>query len=230
MTRGLRSTKGGPTRIFADDPSPTTLGTHCSQQARYTRRVERCANGESSAALRAECPMTSALIHPRVGHPVNDLGSSFAPPASGPAHRPSPLGPGTPGARSGEASPSPRRDGQAGPTGAFNPRGVAQLTHDAALVAVGEGHPQSALRPTLAWDVPGEWVRACPKSSRQEPTVHHRRSPRPLAQPAFGPPADGLRCHACKRWFHRSHFWRANTRSFVKRCADCIRQNRHQEH
>jgi hypothetical protein len=50
-----------------------------------------------------------------------------------------------------------------------------------------------------------------------------RRSPNPLPMPAFGTPADGIKCQGpCGLWYHRSHFWRKNQKKFVSRCADCI--------
>ena len=51
-----------------------------------------------------------------------------------------------------------------------------------------------------------------------------RRSPKPLAMPMFGTPADGRQCRTCSRWFYRTHFWRPNLNAFVNRCADCIRK------
>ena len=53
-----------------------------------------------------------------------------------------------------------------------------------------------------------------------------RRSPKPLAMPMFGTPADGRQCRTCSRWFYRTHFWRPNLNAFVNRCADCIRKGR----
>jgi hypothetical protein len=53
-----------------------------------------------------------------------------------------------------------------------------------------------------------------------------RRSPKPLAMPMFGTPADGRQCRTCGRWFYQTHFWRPNLNAFVNRCADCIRKGR----
>ena len=47
------------------------------------------------------------------------------------------------------------------------------------------------------------------------------KQPTPLPMPTFGTPADGRKCTKCGQWFHRSHFWRSSTRSYVQRCSLC---------
>ena len=47
------------------------------------------------------------------------------------------------------------------------------------------------------------------------------KPPTPLPMPTFGTPADGRKCPSCGLWFHRSHFWRSNTKSYVQRCSSC---------
>lgn len=71
---------------------------------------------------------------------------------------------------------------------------------------------------------PGRMGRALPKAPQiRSYMTNKRKAPRPLAMPTFGIPAGGRQCVKCKRWFHRSHFWRSNRRAYVNICADCLR-------
>ncbi len=187
----------------------------------------------SSNTCRAECPMTSALIHRRGGcAPLSILGSrlraevrcctrldALTDRAFGREHRE----PGVP-----TAFRCVMAAAQAGLFGArVNPGGAAQLKDDAAFGEVWvRDTPIRIFRCPLIRLLPRRMGAPMPNLRLKGPRMNRRRSPRPLAPPAFGSPADGIRCRSCGQWFHRSHFWRRTTRSFVQRCADCIRQDR----
>lgn len=110
--------------------------------------------------------MTSAHVCPMVGHPVTtwDRRPSYCWSARRPSRQA-----GNIGSQPLRCVPLPRCGGQAGQTGALNPRGVARQSHDAALVTADAGHPPE--EQTLAWDTPGEWV-AVPENQRQELCRH----------------------------------------------------------
>jgi hypothetical protein len=175
------------------------------------------------------CPMTSAFTHPRRVTLIDPWESASD--HRGVAHQPSREA-GNTGSHAWNLSvPSPRRDGQAGQNGAFNPWGVAQLTHDAALVAVSEGHPNNPALvclgiPQANGNGPIQTRDDLGDLMEKKRKTYRRRSPRPLAQPTFGAPACGVQCQSCRQWFHSTHFWRRSRRTLVTRCADCIAKGR----
>jgi hypothetical protein len=168
-----------------------------------------------------------------VGHPDNDLGTPFgASPMLSTSWTRSPTEPSgrehwepsvqmasrcvmaTAQAGQNGARTQSERDGAANPYGCVG--------------EAGEGHPHSTPVPNpSAWSPQANGRGfARERLSTGAPMNHRRRQPRPLAKPPFGPPASGIECRLCHRWFHRRHFWRRQTKSFGNRCPSCRQPRR----